>query len=327
MRRREIITLLGGAAATWPLGVRAQQPAMPVVGLLSTSSPGASQTLAAIRSGLEEAGYVDGKNVAIEYRWRDTQSIEGLQELAADLVRRRVAVIVAIGAATAVFAAKAATSTIPIVFVGGADPVRFGFVNSLSRPGGNITGVTSIAEELASKRLDLMRELMPQARTIGYLVGNQINKSNQELTTDMIAAGRALGREVIVLECRSVEDFDTAFAKLVERQASALVVSAFPMAYNNRAKILTLAAQYKIPAIYPQSPYAREGGLMAYSAAVNLHRIAVDYVAPILKGAEPADLPVQQPTKYVLIINLKTAKALGLEIPPKLLAIADEVIE
>jgi ABC-type uncharacterized transport system substrate-binding protein len=327
VKRREFITLLVGAAATWPLGVRAQQPAMPVVGLLSTSSPGASQTLAAIRSGLEEAGYVDGKNVAIEYRWRDTQSIEGLQELAADLVRRRVAVIVAIGAATAVFAAKAATSTIPIVFVGGADPVRFGLVNRLSRPGGNITGVTSIAEELASKRLDLMRELMPQARTIGYLVGNQINKSNQELTTDMIAAGRALGREVIVLECRSVEDFDTAFAKLVERQASALVVSAFPMAYNNRAKILTLAAQYKIPAIYPQSPYAREGGLMAYSAAVNLHRIAVDYVAPILKGAKPADLPVQQPTKYVLIINLKTAKALGLEIPPKLLAIADEVIE
>jgi putative ABC transport system substrate-binding protein len=327
MKRREFITQLGGAAVAWPLAARAQQAAMPVIGLLSTSSPDAS-VLAAIRNGLREAGYVDGKNVAIEYRWRDTQSIEGLQELAADLVRRRVAVIVTYGAANAAFAAKAATSTIPIVFVGGADPVRNGLVNSLSRPGGNVTGVTFIFEELAGKRLDLMRELMPQARTIGYLVGSQKNTANQELTSNMIAAGRALGREVIVLECRSVEDIDTAFATLVERRASAIVVSAFPTAYNNRTKILALAAQYKIPAVYSQSQYAREGGLMSYSPpAFNFHRIAVDYVAPILKGAKPADLPVQLPTKYELIINLKTAKALGLDVPDKLLALADEVIE
>jgi putative ABC transport system substrate-binding protein len=295
--------------------------------VLSTSLPDASPVVAAIRDGLEEAGYVEGKNVAIEYRWRDTQSIEELRELAADLVRRRVAAIVAYGAANAAFAAKAATSTIPIVILGGADPVRYGLVDSLSRPGGNVTGVTFIVEELAGKRLDLMRELMPQARTIGYLVGDQTDRPNQDLTSNMIAVGRALGQEVIVLECRSVEDFDTAFATLAKRRASALIVSAFPKAYNNRAKILALAAQHKIPAIYPQSPYAREGGLMAYNAVVNLRRIAVDYVAAILKGAKPADLPVQQPTKYELIINLKTAKALGLEIPPTLLALADEVIE
>jgi putative tryptophan/tyrosine transport system substrate-binding protein len=327
IRRREFVFTLGGAAAAWPLAARAQRSTVPVVGLLSTSSPEASPVVAAIRDGLEEAGYVEGKNVAIEYRWRDTQSIEELRELAADLVRRRVAVIVAYGAANTAFAAKAATSTIPIVILGGADPVRYGLVDSLSRPGGNVTGVTFIVEELAGKRLDLMRELMPQARTIGYLIGDQINRPNQELTSNLIAAGRALGQEVIALECRSVEDFDTAFATLVERRASALIVSAFPKAYNNRAKVLALAAQHKIPAIYPQSPYAREGGLMAYSAVVNFRRIAVDYVAAILKGAKPADLPVQQPTKYELIINLKTAKALGLEIPPKLLALADEVIE
>jgi ABC-type uncharacterized transport system substrate-binding protein len=325
IRRREFVVTLGSAAATWPLAARAQQPAMPVVGVLSTSPT--PPVVDAIRNVLEEAGYVEGKNVAIEFRWRDTQSIEELRELAADLVRRRVTVIVASGAANAAFAAKAATSTIPIVIVGGADPVRYGLVDSLSRPGGNVTGVTLIHDELASKRLDLMRELMPQARTIGYLVGDQTNKPDQDLTTNMIAAGRALGREVIVLKCGSVEDFDTAFATLVERQTGALIVSAFPTAYNNRARILALAAQYKVPAIYPQSPYAREGGLIAYYAAVNLRRIAVDYVVAILKGAKPADLPVQQPTKYELVINLKTAKALGLEIPDKLLAVADEVIE
>ena len=326
MRRREFIAALGGAAA-WPTVARTQQPAMPVVGILSALSPDASPVVVALRKGLEEAGYIEGKNVAIEYHWRDTQSSEGLRELAADLVRRRVAVIVAYGAVNAAFAAMAATSTIPIVVVGGADPVRFGLVDSLSHPAGNVTGVTFIFGELESKRLDLICELMPQASTVGYLVGDQIGRVGQELTSNMIAAGRSLGREVIVLKCRSAEDFEAAFFTLVERAAGALVVSAFSTAYNNRAKILALAARHKIPTIYPQFPYAYEGGLMSYSPVINLRRIAVDYVAPILKGAKPTDLPVQRPTKYQLVINLKTAKALGLEVSARLLAIADEVIE
>jgi putative tryptophan/tyrosine transport system substrate-binding protein len=279
------------------------------------------------RKGLEEAGYIEGKNVAIEYHWRDTQSSLGFRELAADLVRRRVAVIVTYGSVNAAFAAMAATSTIPIVVAGGADPVRYGLVDSLSHPVGNVTGVTFVLDELASKRLDLMRELMPQAATVGYLIGDQIGRADQELTSNMIAAGRSLGRDVIVLKCRSAEDFEAAFATLVERSAGALVVSAFPTAYNNRTKILALAARHKIPTIYPQSQYAYEGGLMSYSPVINLPQIAVDYIVPILKGAKPADLPVQRPTKYQLVINLKTAKALGLTVPLRLQVGADEVIE
>jgi ABC-type uncharacterized transport system substrate-binding protein len=327
MRRREFITLLGRAAAAWPLAARAQQPAMPVIGFLNyPASPETNlDEAAAFRRGLKEAGYVEGQNVAIEFRLTNAQSV--LPALAADLVRHQVAVIVASGSAHTALAVKAATSTIPIVYAGGADLVKYGLAASLNRPGGNVTGITFIHNELASKRLDLLRELVPQAATVAYLVGDQQNEATQELTNDTLAAARALGRQVIVLECRSVEDFEPAFATLVERGAGALLVSAFPLAFGNRGKILALAAHYKIPAIYSQYPYAYGGGLMSYSAADTIRQVGFYYVPQLLKGAKPADLPIQQPTKFRLVINLKTAKTLGLDIPPTLLALADEVIE
>jgi ABC-type uncharacterized transport system substrate-binding protein len=326
MRRREFITLLGRAAAAWPLAARAQQPAMPVIGFLNyPASPETNlDEAAAFRRGLKEAGYVEGQNVAIEFRLTNAQSV--LPALAADLVRHQVAVIVASGSAHPVLAAKAATSTIPIVYAGGADLVKY-VAASLNRPGGNVTGIIALHNELAGKRLDLLRELVPQATTVGYLAGDQGNEAAQETTSDMLAAARALGRQVIVLECRNVEDFEPAFATLVERGAGALLVSAFPLAFGNRGKILALAARYKIPAIYSQSPFAYGGGLISYSAAATSHQLGFYYVPQILKGAKPAELPIQRPTKFRLIVNLKTAKALGLEFPPTLLAIADEVIE
>jgi len=327
MRRREFIALLGGgAAAASPLGARAQQPAMPVIGFLDPGSPETAR-VDGFRQALADAGYVEGRNVAIEFRWANTQ-LERLRALAEDLVKHRVAVIVASGGVGAALAAKAATSTIPIVLAGGADPVRYGLVASLNRPGGNITGVTFILNELAGKRLTLLTALVPQEMTVAYLVGDQqAYEREAQLTSDLLAVARELGRQVIVLECRSTSDFDSAFATLVERRAGALLVSAFPLAFNNRDKILALAAHHQIPAMYPQSPYAYEGGLMSYFAVVTLRQVVVDYVAPILKGAKPADLPIQQPTKFRLVINLKTAKALGVTIPDKLLALADEVIE
>jgi len=238
-----------------------------------------------------------------------------------------VAVIVAIGPAYSAGAAKAATSTIPIVYAGGADLVKYGLAASLNWPGGNVTGIITLHNELAGKRLDLLRELVPQATTIGYLAGDQQNEATQELTSDMLAAARALGRQVIVLECRNVEDFEPTFATLVERGGGALLVSAFPLAFGNRGRVLALAARYKIPAIYSQSAFAYGGGLMSYSAVVTTRELGSYYVPRILKGAKPAELPIQRPTKFRLIFNLKTAKALGLEFPPTLLALADEVIE
>jgi len=324
IRRREFITLLGGAA--WPLAARAQQPGIiPEIGFLAPISPDAFPVgVAEFRRGLEEAGYVEGRNVTIEYRWAEGH-FDRLPRLAAALVGRRVAVIVAWGGVDAALAAKGATSTIPIVFSGGADLVKSGLVASLNRPGGNITGITSIVNELAGKRLELLRELVPQTTTVGYLVDNQT--AAHVLTSDLPAAARAFGLHVIVLECRSDSDFEAAFATLVQRQPSALVVSAFPLAFNNRPKILALAARHKIPAIYPQSPYAWEGGLMSYYGVGTLRQIGFYYVPQILKGAKPSDLPVQQPTKFRLLINARTAEALGLTIPRTLLAIADEVIE
>ena len=324
MRRREFITLFGGAAA-WPLTARAQQPAMPVIGFLSQLSVGRDD-VAEFRRGLEEAGYVDGQNVTIEFRLANGRFAR-LPELAADLVRRQVAVIVAYGAVGSAFAAKTATSTIPIVIAGGADPVRYGLVASLGQPGGNITGVTYILNELAGKRLDFLCDLVPQATTVGYLVGNQRGEAEQQYTSDLLVVARALGRQVIVLECRDDSDFEAAFATLVQRQASALVVSAFPRAILNRKKIVALAALHKIPTIYPQPQYVYEGGLMSYYPVGTLHQVGFDFVTRILKGAKPADLPIQQPTKFSLVINSKTAEALGLTIPRTLLAIADEVIE
>jgi putative ABC transport system substrate-binding protein len=326
MKRRDFITLLGGAAA-WPLAAGAQNPATPVIGFLHSLSPD-ERTVAQFRRGLEEAGYVDGQNVAIEFRWANGQ-LARLPELAADLVRRRVAVIVASGAVGSALAAKAATSTIPIVVAGGADPVKSGLVASLNRPGGNVTGVTSILNELAGKRLGLLSEFVPQATTFGYLVGGGGGGADgrEQNTSDLLAAARAHGWQVIVAEYRRVDGgLEAAFATLVQRQVSGLVVSAFPIAFSNRQNILMLAARHKIPAIYPQQVYAREGGLMSYFGT-SIRQVALNYVSKILKGANPADLPVQQPTEFRLVINLKTAKTLGLTVPPTLLAIADEVIE
>src|SRR5215467_7411722 len=301
IRRREFIILLVGEAA-WPLAARAQQSGViPVIGFLDPTSPDAFPPgVAEFRRGLEEAGYVEGRNVTIEYRWAEGQ-FDRLPQLAADLVERRVAVIVAFGGVAAALAAKGATSTIPIVYSGGADPVKYGLAASLNQPGGNITGVTSIVNELAGKRLQLLRELVPQATTIGYLVDNQ-TETPHVLTSDLLAAARALGLQVIFLKCRGDSDFEAAFATLVLRQPSALVVSAFPLAFNNRPKILALAARHKIPAIYAQSQYAREGGLMSYDGVSTLRQIGFYYVPQILKGAKPADLPVQQPTKFRLLI-------------------------
>ena len=326
IRRREFIAGLG-SAAVWPAMGRAQQAGIiPVIGFLDPSSPDTfPRGVAEFRQGLEESGYVEGRNVTIEYRWAQGQ-FDRLPQLAADLVARRVAVIVASGGVAAALAAKGATSTIPIVFSGGADPVTYGLVASLNQPGGNITGSTAILNELAGKRLQLLRELVPLATTIGYLVDNQ-TETPHVLTSDLLAVARALGLQVIVLECRSESDFEAAFATLVKRQPSALVVSAFPLAFNNRPKILALAARHKIPAIYAQPQYARAGGLMSYDGGSTLRQAGFYYVPQILKGAKPADLPVQQPTKFRLLINAKTAEALGLAIPRTLLVMADEVIE
>jgi putative ABC transport system substrate-binding protein len=305
----------------------AQQRAMPVVGFLSYPASHETDTgeAAAFRQGLKEAGYVEGQNLAIEFRLTNIQS--ELPALAADLIHRQVVVIAASGSLHPVLAAKAATSTIPIVYAGGADLVKYGLAASLNRPGGNVTGIITLHNELASKRLDLLHELVPKATTVGYLAGDQHNEATQELTSDMLAAARALGQQVIVLECLNVEDFEPAFATLVERGAGALLVSAFPLAFGNRGKILALATRYKIPAIYSQSPFAYGGGLMSYSAVVTSRELGFYYVPQILKGAKPAELPIQRPTKFRLVINLKTARALGLTVSDKLLALADEVIE
>jgi ABC-type uncharacterized transport system substrate-binding protein len=325
--RREFITLLGGAASAWPLAARAQQPAMPVIGFLDSGSPELNQGLVVnFRQGLADAGYVEGKNVAVEYRWANGQ-VGNLRALAHDLVDRRVNVIVASGAVRSALEAKAATSTIPIVISGGADPVRYGLVDSLHRPGGNVTGITVIHSELAGKRLELMHDLLPDATTVAYLTSDLRDRITREDTNELLAVSRALGRQVIVLECRSDSDLDTAFATLVESGARALVVEAFATAFNRRDRIVALAAQHKIPAIYPQSQYVYGGGLMSYTAATTHRELAVQYVVPILKGAKPSDLPVQRPTRFLLVINLKTAKALGLNVPPTLLVRADEVIE
>ena len=326
MRRREFIGLVGGAAA-WPVVGRAQQQAVPVVAFLNTSTPqaGGAGTVAAFTRGLAEAGFVEGRNVAFEARWAGNDN-SLLPQLAADLVARRVAVIVALGASEAGIAAKQATSTIPIVVAGGADPVRYGLVASLNRPGGNVTGVSYLFNELAGKRLDLLRELVPTVTTFGYIT--DLPRDDTGIIKDMLVAAQALGREVIVFNCRDTNDFDAAFATMVERGAGAFLVSAFPLAFNNRRKIVALAAQYKLPGIYAQSAYAHEGGLMAYSAdASALLQVAIQYVARILKGEKPADLPVHLPTKFDFVVNLKTARTLGLAIPLMLQVAATTVIE
>jgi putative ABC transport system substrate-binding protein len=322
--RREFIAAFGGIAA-WPVVARAQQT-MPVVGYLDLTSSAPNPIVPPpFLAGLAEAGFVEGRNVTIEARFAMNRPI--LRTFAAELVQRQVAVIVALDSDPPVFAAHAATSTIPIVFRLSSDPIKRGLITSLSRPGGNMTGVAVLDTELVVKRLELLCEMAPQARTIAYLNDPRPSVS-EELTKATRAAAQALGRELIVLETSSGPDIDAAFATLVESGASALVVGPYVLFINNGKRIIELARYHKIPAIYAGRGFVLDGGLMSYGAGPQLYRlIASIYVAPILRGAKPADLPVQQPTTFRLAINLKTAKALGLTVPPTLLVFADEVIE
>ncbi len=325
MRRREFIAGLGGAVTAWPQILRAQPLTTPVIGFLDWRAPAPYPNHAAFRQGLAQAGYVEGDNVTIQYRWGNANSAR-LPPLAADLVDRGVAVIVTFFAIQASLAAKAATQTIPIVFVYGGDPVKDGLVASLSRPGGNITGVTFVNTELTGKRLSLLGDLMPRLGLVGFLSGDASYLRYEEQKSQILAAARALDRQVIIVETRGDRGYEAAFRTLVERQAAALIVG--PFAFPNTNKIVALAALHKIPTIYPDSNYVRDGGLMSYGADVtDLNLRAAAYTVRILSGEKPSDLPVLQATKFGVAINLKTAKTLGLEIPRILLVQANEVIE
>jgi putative ABC transport system substrate-binding protein len=327
MKRREFITLIGSAAMACPQGVRAQQPTMPVIGFLHVAFPGPyAQLLVALRQGLKQSGYVEGQNVAIEYRWANNDD-DRLPELAADLVRRQVALIVVAGGPASAVAAKAATSAIPIVLVFGADAVRLGLVASLNRPGGNVTGVTFLTTELMAKRLELLCELVPKATTVAYLSGPR-SVTRQGMLRDTLAAAGVLGRQIAVVEASSDRDFEPAFATFVERKAGALVVAPNQLFDSNRDQLLALAARHKLPAIYQAREYVLDGGLMSYGASyADAYRVGGLYAGQILKGEKTADLPVQQATKIELVINLKTAKALGLEVPLSMMIRADEIME
>jgi putative ABC transport system substrate-binding protein len=328
MRRRDFMIFLVGAMAAWPLAARAQQKAMPVIGVLYAGPPGASASsgpfMGAFRQGLREAGYVEGRNVAIEYRWAEGH-YDRLPALAADLVGRKVHLIVAMNPPPAL-AAKSATSTIPIVFRGGADPVRDGLVASLARPGGNLRGV-SIADDLTAKRLVLLSELVPRARVIALLV-NPNNVNAERVIRDVQEAARTNGLQLHVLKARSESGIDTAFASLVQLHVGALVVGADPFLSGRREQLVALASRRAVPSIYALREFAALGGLISYGPSLtSAFRLVGAYVGKVLKGAKPADLPVQQPTTFELVINLKTAKALGLTVPRSMLVRADEVIE
>jgi putative ABC transport system substrate-binding protein len=327
MRRRQFITLLGGAAATWPLAVRAQT-AMPVIGFLSSRSPDESKHLvAAFRTGLQTGGgYVEGQNVAIEYRWAEGQ-YDRLQELAAELVRLGVAVLVTTGGEPSALAAKAATSTIPIVFVVGGDPVKAGLVASYSRPGGNATGINILTRSLEAKRIGLLRELVPQALMIGLLMNPGMPAADSYLA-DAQEAAHIAGLQLMILRAGADQEIDAAFETIVRARVPALAIGADPFFDTRRTKLVALAAQYAVPTMYQFREFVTSGGLMSYGVDVpdSYRQIAV-YAGRILKGAKPADLPVLQPTKFEFVINLKTTKALGLTVPSSLLARADEVIE
>jgi len=326
VRRRAFISLIGGAAA-WPLAARAQQSAMPVIGLLGGQSPETyAPFLETFRLGLNETGYREGHNLAIESRWAQGR-YDRLPDLADALIGRRVAVIFAVAGTEAAVAAKSATSSIPIVFTNGSDPVKSGLVASLSRPGGNVTGTTFYAAGLGAKRLELLHELVPSARVIAVFVqrGSVIA---EEQASGLEQAAHALDLRLLVLTVTGERDLEPAFAKLVAEGASALVVTAGAFFTSQREKIVALAAQHRIPAIYPRQEHAAAGGLISYATNVaHTYRRAGVYVGLILNGAKPADLPVELPTKFELVINLKAAKALGLAMPDKLLALADQVIE
>ena len=326
MKRRSFITLLGGAAAAWPLAARAQQAAMPVVGFLDPRSPdGMTERLRGFRQGLKDTGYVDGENVAIEYRWAEGQN-DRLPALADELVRRRVAMIAAFGIVAA-FAAKAATTTIPIVFAAALDPVRLDLVASLARPGGNLTGINIFTTELVAKRLELLRELVPGAVRVAVLV-NPTYPDSELMVRDVAAAARAMGLQIQVLNASTSREIDAAFATIVRERPDALFVGNDAFFNARRVQLALLAGRHGVPAIFSDREYAEAGGLMTYgSNIVDVYRQVGVYAGRILKGAKPADLPVVQSTKFELVINAQTARMLGLTVPPTLLATADEVIE
>jgi len=324
MQRREALAILVGLTVAWPLATHAQQKAMPVIGVLSPASGPFSTMVTAFRQGLSEAGYVEGKNLVIEYRFAEGH-YDRLPALAADLVGRKVDLIIA-NSPPAALAAKSATSTIPIVFRGGTDPVGDGLVASLARPGGNLTGVSFVPDELTAKRLELLSELVPRARVIALLV-NPNNENADRIIRDVQEAARTKGLQLHVLKASSESEIDSAFAALVQLHAAALVVAADPFLSSRREQLVALASRHAVPSIYAWREFAASGGLISYGASLtSAFRLLGPYAGKILKGAKPADLPVQQPTTFELVINLKTAQALSLTIPPSLLASA-EVIE
>jgi putative tryptophan/tyrosine transport system substrate-binding protein len=323
VKRRAFIAGLSGAAA-WPVVARAQQPAMPVIGFLNSASPEPfALLLSAFHQGLEDGGYVEGKNVTVEYRWADGQ-YDRLPALAADLVRRRVTVIAATGGTVTARAAKAATTTIPVLFIGGANPVGDGLVSSFNHPGGNVTGVSVYTSELAPKRLELLRELVPKATKIGMLV----NPDNPADRQDVQNITQKAGLQLLTLSAKVETDFEREFISATQQGAQALLVSADPFFNSRHTQLVALAARYAVPAAYPWSEYAKAGGLMSYGTSIpGAYRQIGQYVTRILKGAKPADMPVEQPTKFEFVVNLKTAKILGIDAPTSVLLRADEVIE
>ena len=327
MRRREFISFVGSTAAAWPLTARAQQPAMAVIGYLMLPSLDSRADLtAAFRQGLNETGYFEGQNLTIEYRAGDGH-VDRLPTLATQLVDRKVAVLVPVGGNVVALAAKAATAAIPIVFIIGGDPVQIGLVASLNRPGGNITGITALSGLLGAKRLDLLRQLVPKAMTVGILA-NPTNPSNEIYVKDTQEAARARGLRVIVLNASAANDIDKAFATASEQNLEALLVLTDALFIGRREQLVAQAARHAIPAIYEYRDFVAQGGLLSYGASyADIERQAGVYTGRILKGEKPADLPVLQPTKFELLINLKTAKALGLTVPQTLQVAADEVIE
>jgi putative tryptophan/tyrosine transport system substrate-binding protein len=325
MRRREFITLLGGAAA-WPLAARAQQPAMPVIGFLSNIPPESyARVMPSFRQGLKETGFVEGQNVAFDYHW--TSSEHDLPALAAAMVTRKPTVILAWGGTASTLALKNATATIPIIFLIGADPVRFGLVASLSRPGGNLTGVTSLSNSLTAKQLEMLHELVPNATTVGLLV-NPRNPNAEFDTKDVRAGADLLGISLIVVKAGNEDEINTAITSSAEHRVAAMLVASDLFFLRRRTQIVALSARYALPTMYDRPEYVAAGGLMSYGSNRNeIFRQAGTYAGRMLRGEKPSELPVQQATKFELVINVQTAKALGFTIPPTLLARADEVIE